>query len=335
MRMEQCLTFTDHTLWEVIVNGDSVISVASASSEGPIPPETVEQKLERKNKLKAKSSLMLAILDEHLLKFHACKDAKSLWEAIKNSLPSAWNNIALIIRKKYDLDTLSMDVLYNNLKVYESEIKSQSSSSLNSQNAAFVSSANTSSTNETVNTAYSVSAINNEDLEQIDTDDLEEMDLKWQAKEEITDFALMAYTSHGSSNLDSKESDSEDENVFKPKEVKKTVKPSLETIEFVNAKNTTVENEKKAEKPRKFRQSPRGGYGWRFQAEEQLTNFALMAYTSQGSSSSDSKRQRSQELNDKSNPNELTKECHNELTSGEIVSLKILSRTRKFIHQEY
>ncbi|GJW41837.1 hypothetical protein Tco_0070636 [Tanacetum coccineum] len=27
---------------------------------------------------------MLAIPDEHLLKFHACKDAKSLWEAIKN-----------------------------------------------------------------------------------------------------------------------------------------------------------------------------------------------------------------------------------------------------------
>nr|GEU45208.1 retrovirus-related Pol polyprotein from transposon TNT 1-94 [Tanacetum cinerariifolium] len=41
------------------------------------------------------------------------------------------------------------------------------------------------------------------------------------------------------------ESDSEDENVFKPKEVKKTVKYSLEKIEFVNARNTTVENEKK------------------------------------------------------------------------------------------
>nr|GEV46493.1 hypothetical protein [Tanacetum cinerariifolium] len=36
-------------------------------------------------------------------------------------------------------------------------------------------------------------------------------------------------------------------------------------------------------------------------------------------------RQRSQELHDKSNLNELTKECHNELTSGEIVSLKILN----------
>ncbi|GJS39989.1 hypothetical protein Tco_0565032 [Tanacetum coccineum] len=44
------------------------------------------------------------------------------------SLPSAWNNIALIMRNKADLDELSMDDLYNNLKVYEAEIKSQSSS---------------------------------------------------------------------------------------------------------------------------------------------------------------------------------------------------------------
>ncbi|GKB11237.1 hypothetical protein Tco_0845160 [Tanacetum coccineum] len=80
MGMEQYLTFIDHDLWKVIVNGDSVLPVASASAgaEGPIPPKTAEQKLARKNELKAKSTLMLAILNEHLLKFHACKDAKSL-----------------------------------------------------------------------------------------------------------------------------------------------------------------------------------------------------------------------------------------------------------------
>ncbi|GJX00449.1 hypothetical protein Tco_0184362 [Tanacetum coccineum] len=54
------------------------------------------------------------------------------------------------------------------------------------------------------------------------------------------------------------ESDSEDKNVFKPKEVKKTVKPSFEKTEFVNARNTTVEHEYKAEKPRKISQSSRG-----------------------------------------------------------------------------
>ncbi|GJW08133.1 hypothetical protein Tco_1570556 [Tanacetum coccineum] len=72
-----------------------------------------------------------------------------------DSLPLAWNNIALIMRNKSDLDTLSMDDLYNNLKVYESEIKGQTSSSTNSQNVAFVSSDNSSSTNETINTVGS------------------------------------------------------------------------------------------------------------------------------------------------------------------------------------
>nr|GEW10563.1 hypothetical protein [Tanacetum cinerariifolium]GEW13152.1 hypothetical protein [Tanacetum cinerariifolium] len=66
IKMEQYLTLTDHALWEVIVNGDSVSSVASASDEGPNPPKTAEQKLARKNKLHTKSTLMLAIPDEHL-----------------------------------------------------------------------------------------------------------------------------------------------------------------------------------------------------------------------------------------------------------------------------
>ncbi|GJY97405.1 ribonuclease H-like domain-containing protein, partial [Tanacetum coccineum] len=47
------------------------------------------------------------------------------------------------------------------------------------------------------------------------------------------------------------ESDSEDENMCDPKEVKKTVKSSLEKIEFVNVRNSTVK------KPRKFSQNPR------------------------------------------------------------------------------
>ncbi|GJV47707.1 hypothetical protein Tco_1437919 [Tanacetum coccineum] len=83
--MEQYHTHTNYALWEVIVNGDAPALVASASgsTEGPIPPKTAKQKLAIKNELKAKSTLLLAIPDEHLLKFHVIKDAKSLWEAIK------------------------------------------------------------------------------------------------------------------------------------------------------------------------------------------------------------------------------------------------------------
>ncbi|GJT64814.1 hypothetical protein Tco_1016294 [Tanacetum coccineum] len=50
-----------------------------------------------------------------------------------------------------------MDDLYNNLKVYELEVKGTSSSSISTQNMAFVSSNNSSSTNEAVNTAHGVS----------------------------------------------------------------------------------------------------------------------------------------------------------------------------------
>ncbi|GJR29949.1 ribonuclease H-like domain-containing protein [Tanacetum coccineum] len=54
---------------KVIVNGDApTITSASAGTEGLIPPKTDEQKLARKNELKAKITLLLAIPDEHLLK---------------------------------------------------------------------------------------------------------------------------------------------------------------------------------------------------------------------------------------------------------------------------
>ncbi|GKA09281.1 hypothetical protein Tco_0688612, partial [Tanacetum coccineum] len=131
----------------VIVNGDAP-AITSASIEGPIPPKAAEQKLARKNELKGKSTLLLAIPDEHLLKFHGiigCKGPSGKYQD-----------------RKSDLDTMSMDDLYNNLKVYEAEIKSQSSSSSNSQNVAFVSSENTSSTNEAVNTAHEVSTANSQ-----------------------------------------------------------------------------------------------------------------------------------------------------------------------------
>nr|GEW46739.1 putative ribonuclease H-like domain-containing protein [Tanacetum cinerariifolium] len=85
MRMEQYFTHTDHALWEVIVNSDAPAAITSVSrgAEAAIPPKTTKQKISRRNELKAKSTLLLAIPDEHLLKFLGIKDAKTLWEAIK------------------------------------------------------------------------------------------------------------------------------------------------------------------------------------------------------------------------------------------------------------
>ncbi|GJZ13076.1 hypothetical protein Tco_0548306 [Tanacetum coccineum] len=68
------------------------------------------------------------------------------------ALPSSWNNVALIMRNKAGIDDLDIDDLYNNLKVFEVDIKGSSGSSSNSQNVAFLSAEDTSSSNE-VNTA--------------------------------------------------------------------------------------------------------------------------------------------------------------------------------------
>ncbi|GKA68430.1 ribonuclease H-like domain-containing protein, partial [Tanacetum coccineum] len=101
------------------------------------------------------------------------------------SLPSEWKTHALIWRNKVEIETISLDDLYNNLKIYELELTG-SSTSQNLQNVAFVSSNSTnsnsnSSTNEADNTTYRVSAAHTQkDLEQIDPDDLEEMDLQWE-----------------------------------------------------------------------------------------------------------------------------------------------------------
>ncbi|GJZ25598.1 ribonuclease H-like domain-containing protein [Tanacetum coccineum] len=119
------------------------------------------------------------------------------------SLPSAWSQVSLIMRTKPGVDSLSFDDLYNNLRVFESDVKGSTASSSSTQNVAFVSE-NTSSTND-VSTAYGVSnssghnsqcenpssysflanqsscpQLDHEDLEQLDEFDLEEMDLKWQ-----------------------------------------------------------------------------------------------------------------------------------------------------------
>ncbi|GKD71167.1 hypothetical protein Tco_1325257, partial [Tanacetum coccineum] len=131
------------------------------------------------------------------------------------SLPSEWKTRALIWRNTVEIETISLDDLYNNLKIYEPELTGSSSTSQNSQNMAFVSNStnNTNSTNKADNTAHGVSTAHTqrngvnstspdnlcdtvicaflasqpnspqlaqEDLEQLHPDDLEEMDPQWE-----------------------------------------------------------------------------------------------------------------------------------------------------------
>ncbi|GJW01555.1 putative ribonuclease H-like domain-containing protein [Tanacetum coccineum] len=241
MRIRQYFLMTDYALWEVIVNGDSPPPKRTVDGvEQTYHPTTADEKLARKNKLKARGTLLMALSNEHQLKFNTYKCAKTLMEAIKKrfggnkeskktqktllkqqyenfngsssegldqtydrlqklisqleilgetisqedmnlkflrSLPSEWKTHTLIWRNKPDLDTLSMDDLYKNLKIYKTEVKRSLSSNQNSQNVAFVSSNNSGSSNQ----AYGSNSANTDSMSDvIDADDLEEMDLKWQ-----------------------------------------------------------------------------------------------------------------------------------------------------------
>ncbi|GKA22865.1 putative ribonuclease H-like domain-containing protein [Tanacetum coccineum] len=216
-----------------------------------------------------------------------------------------------------------MDDLYNNLKVYESEIKGQSSSSSNSQNVAFVSSENTSSTNEAVNIAHEISTassqgqassstyaddvmffffsnqsnslqLDNEDLEQIDTDDLEEMDLKWQVA--MLTMMVKRFLKKAGRNMN-----------FNGKETVGYDKTKVECYNCYRRGHFARECRAPRNQGNRNGDGPRrnapvdtsttnalvvqdgiSGYDWSFQAKECITNFSLMAYTSQGSSSSSS-----------------------------------------------
>nr|GEZ07965.1 hypothetical protein [Tanacetum cinerariifolium] len=196
---------TDYSLWEVILNGDSPVPTRIIKGVvQPVAPTTAEQKLARKNELKAHGTLLMALPEKHQLKFNSQKDAKTLIEAIEKrfggntktelqklvsqleihgvslsqedvnlkflrSLPSIWKTHTLIWRNKTDLEDKSTD----------------------SHNLAFVSSTSTDSTIDSVSVAVNVSTVgtkltasnlpNVDSLSNaIDVDDLEEMDLKWQ-----------------------------------------------------------------------------------------------------------------------------------------------------------
>nr|GFA18054.1 hypothetical protein [Tanacetum cinerariifolium] len=127
-------------------------SSSSSSDNEPVAPTTAEQRLARKNELKARGTLLMALHDKHQLKFNIHKDAKTLIEAIKKSTNepvSVAASVSVVSAKIHvsalpNVDTLSNAVIY-------SFFASQSTSP----------------------------QLDNDDLKQIDVYDLDEMDLKW------------------------------------------------------------------------------------------------------------------------------------------------------------
>ncbi|GJR02351.1 hypothetical protein Tco_0525335, partial [Tanacetum coccineum] len=176
--MEHYLEYIDNDIWKVIQNGNlkKRISTGKDSVVRILPPVSAAEIHAVEKERKARTILLMAIPKEHLRRFHGMDDAKEIWEAIRTrfggnanskkmqkavlkqqfdafsissseglekgydrSLPPAWSNLAMTMRTKPDVDTLSIDDLYNNLRIFEQELTSTSKSSVSAQNVAFVS----------------------------------------------------------------------------------------------------------------------------------------------------------------------------------------------------
>ncbi|GJW62942.1 putative ribonuclease H-like domain-containing protein [Tanacetum coccineum] len=286
---------------EVIKNGNKVLKRTVRETEQEYEPTIAEEKQDRRNEMKARGTLLMTLPNKDQLKFHSYKDAKLLMEAIEKryvgnkesmkvhrtllkqqyknfaglssetmdqtfdrSLPSEWKTHALIWRNKQEIETISLDDLYNNLKIYEPEISGSSSTSQNPQNVAFVSSNSTnsnSSTNEADNTAYGVSAAHTQS-NPTSGDNLKEMDLQWE-------MVMLTIRARRFIKRTSRKLDVNGQRIGFDKS----------KVECYNLE-TPTENALVA-------QDGIGGYDWSCQAEEEHPiNFALMAFTSSGSSSS-------------------------------------------------
>nr|GEY88014.1 hypothetical protein [Tanacetum cinerariifolium] len=169
-RIQQYLQNEHYALWEVIEFGDSYeapqealgtgsASEGSAKKKGRTVTVTTEDMQKRRNDAailktftgnEATKKTKKNQLKKQYGNFKE-EDSKTLEQTFNRPLAPEWLMYTIVWRNKSDLDTMSLDDLYNHLKVYELEVQKKSES--NSQNMAFISSAKNSIGKGEVNTA--------------------------------------------------------------------------------------------------------------------------------------------------------------------------------------
>ncbi|GJY09804.1 hypothetical protein Tco_0377989 [Tanacetum coccineum] len=164
IRIKQYFQVQDYALWEVIENGNSWVSVPQTAQENGTSvtkmsvPVTAEEKTNKKNDVKARSLLLMALPNEHQLTFSQYNDAKTMFAAIETrfggneatkktqktllkqqyenfsassteSLDSIFNRLqkinthVVVWMNKAEIETMSIDDLYNNFKIVEQSVK--------------------------------------------------------------------------------------------------------------------------------------------------------------------------------------------------------------------
>nr|GEW31089.1 hypothetical protein [Tanacetum cinerariifolium] len=291
MRIEQYFFMTDYSLWEVILNGDSPIPTRVIDGVVQhVAHTTTEQRLARKNELKARGTLLMALPDKHQLKFNIHKDAKTLMEAIKKRFGGNKETKKVqktLIKQQYEKFTSStsesLDQIHDRLQKLISQLEilreslSQEDINLNtSESVSTIASVSTASAKVPVSAFSNVDTLSdvviysffasqsnspqldNDNLKQIDSDDLEEMDLKWQMA--MLTIRARRFLQRTGRNLGAN---------------------GATSIGFDMSKVECYNCHMRGHFTREC------SYNWSFQTEEEPTNYALMAFTSSSSSSFD------------------------------------------------
>ncbi|GJW91520.1 hypothetical protein Tco_0169073 [Tanacetum coccineum] len=304
MRMEQYLQCIDYTLWEIIENGNApIVTKTVDGKETVIPPTSVEEKAQRRAELKARSTLFggntaTKKTQKNLLKQQYENFAASSTEVIKQtyerlkklisqlemhgevipqedinqkflrSLSQEWTMHTIMWRNKPEIETLSLDDLFNNLKAYESEVKGTSSSTINSHNIAFLSSSSTNSATRAINTAQGVNTASTQGAADSSTtvENLSDgVIYSFFSSQQIkkltveTNEPKTARKENGAPIIKEWVSDIDEENVPKDKTIEMFNKPSFVKINFVKS-TKQVKSPKKTsvDKNRQNTPSPRG-----------------------------------------------------------------------------
>ncbi|GJX74020.1 ribonuclease H-like domain-containing protein [Tanacetum coccineum] len=310
IRIEQYFLMTDYALWKVIVNGDSPPPKRTVDGvEQTYPPTTAEEKLARKNELKSRDTLLMALPNEHQLKFNTYKCAKTLMEAIEKRFEGnkeSKKTQKILLKQQYKnfngSSSKGLYQTYDRLQKLISQLEilgetiSQEDMNLNSNQAYGSNSANTDSISDVViyyffeNQSNSL-LLNDEELQQIDADDLEEMDLKWQMAmltmraRRFLNKTGRKINANGSETIGFNKSNVECYNCHKRGHFARECRaPRENKVKEPVRRNVTVETTETKALVAQYGL----GYDRSDQTEEGPTNFTLMEYTSSGSSSSSS-----------------------------------------------
>ncbi|GJS71080.1 ribonuclease H-like domain-containing protein [Tanacetum coccineum] len=129
IKIKQYFQVQDYALWEVIENGNSWVSVPQTAQENGTSvtkmsvPVTAKEKTNKKNDVKARSLLLMALPNEHQLTFSQYNDAKTMFAAIKTRFggnEATKKTQKTLLKQRYEnfsaSSTESLDSIFNSLQ---------------------------------------------------------------------------------------------------------------------------------------------------------------------------------------------------------------------------